>query len=157
MILENLFVHIFPRKSPKPERRAGKDQRKEAGRWSLAINSLFRETYTPGMAWGGRLQKDYTEKGEMDVGAGSSWVPGAGEMPSVLARSGQWPVPGTSTTREALVYVRRKVPMVIREPLRGLLAAPSCGSAAVTSSNSLSSAEPQRRNWEWEEGKRKLK
>lgn len=59
------------------------------------------------MSWCGRLQnevdilqapKDCTEKSEVDGGAGTSWVPGVGEMPCILARSGQWPVPGTSTT-----------------------------------------------------------
>lgn len=59
---------------------------------------------------------NYTEKGEMDEGTGTSSVPGAGKTPYVLARSGQWPVPGTSTTGhtgEALVYVRRKAPIMI--------------------------------------------
>lgn len=60
------------------------------------------------MSWCGWLQKevdillqapkDYTEKGEMDGGTGMSSVPGARKMPYILARSGQWPVPGTSTT-----------------------------------------------------------
>lgn len=91
-----------------------------------------------------------------------SSVPGAGKIPYILARSGLWPVPGTSTwdTAEALVYVRRKVPIMIRQSLRGLAGSTLFWPRSilwVTSWNSLHSTEPREGIREWKGGKEKAK
>lgn len=126
------------------------------------------------MSWCGRLQKevdillqapkDYTEKGEMDGGTGMSSVPGARKMPYILARSGQWPVPGTSTTGDTGGSgLRQKestdYDQTVSERVYGkhslFWPRSICGSAAVTSWNSLPSTEPKGRNRGVERGEEK--
>lgn len=173
MILENLFIHIFPRKSPKSERRAAKDQRKRqaTGFWQLAEfiqgNLHTRHVLVWAAAKGSVYHPPGTKKlyrkGRDEGGTGMSSVPGEGKMPYILARSGQWPLPGTSTTwdtAEALVYVRRKVPIMIRQSLRGLAGSTLFWPRSilwVTSWNSLPSTEPREGIRSGKGGKRKLK